>query len=404
MNNRVLLAWELGGGRGHAHIAGWVACALKRRGFEPILAVQQLEAIQSISTDLGDTRYLQAPVWPGVIRSRSYASPGINVTLGDVLAEAGIRSPAATRHMLRAWDELLALLKPAAVVADYAPGVLLAARGRLPTVAVGEGFTLPPSAMESFPHLVDDAVRPKYAESDVLESVNSVLRESSRAQLSYLPEVFSADRSCTAAFTEFDAYRDFRRQPNAGPWVPEWDRTVVREGNELFGYFSIQAPFQTVIVRALMEVVKSGISVRVHMPQLGAEALSLLEEVGIVVERAPVPFADIQRRSRLVVSLGSLSFVACALVAGLPQIIFPLGISKYVAGDAIGRIGSGRSINIDEDNPLEPALLAQAMIEAFGDDALSARAKEVAPNFNRRLEPRPDEHVVRLVEELIGAA
>ena len=404
MNKRVLLAWELGGGRGHAYIAGWIARALKQRGYQPILAVQQLNSLHSIEPDLAGIEYLQAPVWPGILQPESYWSPGPAITLGDVIAELGLRSPPAVVSMIRAWDRLLAMVKPAAVIADYAPGVLLAARGNIPTVAVGEGFTLPPSTMKTFPSLKADAAVPKNDESQLLEVVNACLRETSRPALSYLPEIFSADRSCVASFAEFDAYAAFRRQPNAGPWMPRWDHTVSKQEREIFAYFSIRANFQIVIVKALQEVAQNGIPVRIHMPQLSAEQQSALESVGIIVERTPLPFEDIQHRSRLVASLGSLSFLSCALVAGIPQIVFPLGTAKHIAGNAIDRLGVGRWLELNPQNPFEPALLAQALTEAYRDDKIAVRAKELAPDFARRLEPRPEEMVAGLVEELVGPA
>ena len=404
MNKRVLLAWELGGGRGHAYIAGWVAQALKQRGYEPILAVQQLESLQSIQPDLDGVDYLQAPVWPGIINSGSYWSPGPAVTLGDAIAEFGLRSAPATRHMIRAWDRLLAFVKPIAVIADYAPGVLLAARGKIPTIAIGEGFTLPPSTMESFPPFKAHAEKPKYDESQLLHVVNQCLSESSGRTLAHLPEIFSADRSCVAAFDELDSYTDFRKQPNAGPWTPAWDRSAEKEERELFGYLSIRSNIQAVIVKALHDVVKDGIPVRVHMPQLSEEALALLGESGVIAERAPLPFAEIQRRARLVVSLGSFSFVSCALVAGIPQIVLPSSTPQQNAGNAIEKLGVGRSLEVNPQNPLEPALLAQALVEAYRNEKIAERAKEVAPDFERRLEPRPEEVVAGLVEELVGPA
>jgi hypothetical protein len=293
-------------------------------------------------------------------------------------------------------------VRPAAIVADVAPGILLAARGRIPTVAVGEGFTLPPATMKNFPHLISGAAQSKYDEHVLLDIVNAELRATSRGSLAYLPEVFRADRSCTAAFAEFDAYRAFRQHPNAGPWMPDWDRSTPREGQDLFGYFSISAPFQSIIVRSLIELAQSGMPVRVHMPQIADEALALLEEQGVAVERAPLPFGEIQRRARFVVSLGSLSFTACALVAGIPQIIFPLGVSKQISGDAIEAIGAGRSLDLNTENPLESALLTQVLAESYGDEKLALRAKEVTPDFIRRLEPRPDETVARHIHDLIG--
>lgn len=401
MNKRILLAWELGGGRGHAYILSWIARALKERGYEPVLAVQQLNILESVRADIAGMGYLQAPIWPGLRDAAPYKAPGPTVTLGDIIADLGLSSPSATEQMVHAWDRLIAVVDPAVLIANFAPGALLAGRGRLPTIATGEGFTLPPTTMDNFLNFNENAEQPKYDESKLLEIVNDCLRSMQRPPRSRLPEIFAADRSCVAAFTEFDPYAEFRRQPNAGPWAPRWDRAIRKEKTEIFGYFSIRVPFEGLIVRALSEVVKEGIPVRVHMPQLNAEQQSYLAEVGVMVERTPLPFEEIHRRARLVVSLGSFSFVSCALAAGIPQIVFPLGIAKHVTGKAIEQIGVGRWLEVNSQNPLEPALLAQALIEAYRDEKIAAKAKELAPDFERRLEPRPEDVVAQLVDELV---
>jgi rhamnosyltransferase subunit B len=399
MNRRVLLAWELGGGRGHTYILGWIARALRRRGFEPILAVQQLETLEAIGGLLDDGTALQAPVWPTLQSNRP---PAASVSLGDILADLGLRAPSAMRHVLNAWDRLLDLTKPAAVVADYAPGLLLVARGRYPTIAVGDGFTVPPADMENFPVLEGEARSPKYDEQQLLAGVNECLHDLSRPALAHLPEIFAADRVCVGSFAEFDLYREHRRHPSAGPWLHDWNSKVAREGDEIFGYFSIASNLEAVLVKALRKIVDQGVTVRMHMPQLGAEATALLEALGVAVERTPIPFKEIQRRSRLVMSLGSLGFVSSSLVAGIPQILLPPNLALRRAGATITELGVGRSLTINAENPLEPALLAQTIFETLNDSSLATQAKEIAPDFARRLEPRPQEVVADFVEELVG--
>ena len=403
MNRRILLAWELGRGRGHAYIAGWVARALRRRGYEPIAAIKQLDSADVIAAIDPDTACIQAPIWPDLLAGSPILPSDPPVTLGDTMGQVGLRSSASVRQVLRAWDQLFKEIEPAAVVADFAPGALLAARGRLPSIAIGDCTTLPPATMKNFPLLSDRAVGSKYEESQLIDAVNGALRETSRATLAYLPEVFAADRSCVAAFSELDPYREHRDHPNAAPWLPAWDHGATRSGDEIFAYISMRPRFEATIVRALQSIVKQGIPVRVHMPAHDAEALALLEELGVMVERAALPFEDIQRRSRLVLSVGSLGFVSCALVAGIPQIVLPLGDFTYVAS-AIEQLGAGRSIKLQAGNPLEVPLLAQAIVDIYRDENILARAQEIAPSFSRRLAPPPEEAVARYVEDLIGSA
>jgi UDP:flavonoid glycosyltransferase YjiC (YdhE family) len=82
-------------------------------------------------------------------------------------------------------------------------------------------------------------------------------------------------------------------------------------------------------------------------------------------------------------------------------VVLPLGIAKSVTGRAVERLGVGRWLNLKPGNPLEPALLSQAIVEIYRDEKLAAAAKSRAPDFARRLAPRPAEIVADFVQELV---
>src|SRR3546814_11360747 len=50
-----------------------------------------------------------------------------------------------------AWRTVFDQLRPDLIVCDHSPIVCFAAYGRTPVVQVGDGFTLPPAAGDSFP-------------------------------------------------------------------------------------------------------------------------------------------------------------------------------------------------------------------------------------------------------------
>jgi UDP:flavonoid glycosyltransferase YjiC (YdhE family) len=400
MSKRVLLAWELGAGRGHLLILGWIADALRRRGYEPLFALQRLDGLETIRESVGRAEIYQAPVWPGLIDRSAFHTLGKAVSFGDVIGGLGLISPVAVEGMLRAWDGLIARLAPDAIVADFAPACLMAARGRVPTVAVGDGFTLPPAGLKKFTPLDAEGGEPKLKETDLLSVVNEGLAKIGRGPLALLPEMFAADRSRASSFTELDPYRDDRNEPLAAPWVPDWDKSVPMSREEVFGYFSVGADVRGTALAAFAHVAREGIPVRVYIPQLKPDAASWLAENNIHAEPAAIPFEEIQRRARLVVSLGSFGFVSCALAAGIPQIVIPLGIAKGATGMAIERLGVGRWTQIGVTNPVETTLLGQVILEAFNYEHFTETAKRIAPDFARRLRPRPAETIADLATEL----
>jgi UDP:flavonoid glycosyltransferase YjiC (YdhE family) len=401
MSKRVLLAWELGAGRGHLLILGWIADALRQRGYEPLFALQRLDGIATINQAIGNAEVYQSPVWPGLLDRSAFQAPGKAVSFGDVIGGLGLTSPVAVEGMVRAWERLIARVAPDVIVADFAPACLMAARGRVPTVAVGDGFTLPPVGLKSFTPLDDGGGERKFKEDDLLSVVNGSLQRAGLRPLDFLPEMFAADRSCASSFTELDPYRDNRNEPLAAPWVPEWDQSVPMAREEVFGYFSVEADVRGTALAALAHVAREGIPVRIYVPQLKADAISWLAQNRIQVEPAAIPFEEIQRRARLVVSLGSFGFVSCALAVGIPQIVIPLGIAKGSTGMAIERLGVGRWTQVGANNPVEAALLGQVIIDAFNSEQFAQTAQRLAPDFARRLQPSSAETIAGLVAKLL---
>ncbi len=96
------------------------------------------------------------------------------------------------RTLLQAWDSILAATAPDLVVADYAPAASMIARGRIPLIVAGNGFTAPPGDMKRFPPL-HRVTAPRWNEDDTLRAVNRALRFLDRPALEYLPQIFAGD-------------------------------------------------------------------------------------------------------------------------------------------------------------------------------------------------------------------
>jgi hypothetical protein len=399
MSRKVLLAWELGGGRGHIRILGWAADSLRQRGYEPVFAIRERDAIDTIRASVKNAACLQAPIWPA-FRDYSIAdTPGSRASFADIIGDLGLRMPDAVATMVRAWRALVESVRPAAVIADFAPACLLACRGRVPSIAVGDGFTLPPSTMETFTQFENGP--PKYDERDLVGSVNEGLQNTCGVTIERLPEIFAADRHCTGSFVELDPYAPHRRIATVAPWAPDWDRTVATQRTEVFAYIGVQPPLMATLAEAFRYVVADGIAVRLHIPSMDPVTDAAFSGSGAIIEKEPVPFDAIHRRTRLAVSFGSFGFVSCGLAAGIPQIVLPLGMAMGCTAKAVQGLGAGCSVSLTPGNPLEGRLLGQVIIEAFRGDELTVSAIARAPDFAKRLKPSPAEIVANLLDELV---
>src|SRR5690606_2236089 len=97
----------------------------------------------------------QAPVTPRFLISASRAAAGPPAGMADILARVGMDDPALVAAMIRGWEQLFAAIRPDVIVGDFAPFLHLAVRDRLPLVAIGTGFGLPPADMPALPALIE---------------------------------------------------------------------------------------------------------------------------------------------------------------------------------------------------------------------------------------------------------
>jgi rhamnosyltransferase subunit B len=400
MGRRILLAWELGGGDGHRLTLEWVASALRSRGHEVILVVPESERANDGFSPAAVTNVYAAPAWPGMLDRTTFRKQS-GSGHADALAAYGLAMPGAFEGILRGWDDLFRTNKPDVIVADSAPACLTAANGRIPTVAAGNGGTLPPFQLDQFPNLRPEKPPSPVAEQVLLEAANAALARASRPPLRSLPELYKADRICLATFSELDPYAAWRTEPSHAPWLPEWEGGAQMRREELFGYFSIRTRRLEAILSALGRAAFAGMRVSVHIPNPSPQIAALLASTKIHYEPAPLSLREIQERARLIVSFGSLGLVSFALAAAIPQIVIPLSLSNRMTGKAVEALGTGRSLRINVNNPIEPALLAQVIQQTYLDAGMTARAIDRAPDFIRRVFPRTAEVAASMVEELL---
>src|SRR6185503_10498015 len=135
---RVLCAWELGSGLGHIGRIVPIARELRALGHEVVMVLRDSAYMHITRADGFDT--LAAPL----LHEPRNANPQ-PLSLSDILLNLGYDDVRALRGALQGWHSLLRLVKPAIVMADYAP-MALAASGmaRIPRITVGSGFALPP--------------------------------------------------------------------------------------------------------------------------------------------------------------------------------------------------------------------------------------------------------------------
>ena len=145
------MGWEMGGGLGHVVPLLAVARGLREHGHRPVLALRDVVEPAFLLRPDGFA-VVQAPAWQPPRARRGPAT----ATLADIFVVMGFGHRDRIHAIVAAWDGLIGLVRPKLVVAEFSPGLCLAARGRVPVVAIGsvglsgKGFTQGPQKRLDF--------------------------------------------------------------------------------------------------------------------------------------------------------------------------------------------------------------------------------------------------------------
>jgi UDP:flavonoid glycosyltransferase YjiC (YdhE family) len=361
----VLFAWERGHGFGHANRLRCIATQLRPHGLRLIAAVRKPAALASHQDVFAEITAV--PAWPVDQLPAGQAPPASSATLSDTLSAAGLADGEAVGRILSAWDKIFGLARPDLVVADFAPLAALAARGRIPLMLVGTGFTVPPAEMPRFP-LLHRLVPPAFDEVRTLETVNAAIVKVGFSRLDRLPQLFSGDACLVQTFPLLDPYDTQRVLPVEGHVFAEPPIPRVADAKQVFAYLSDDSNGWTFMLEALIPVAKC---LRIHAPSWPNAPLDRLAEAGAQVESTPQPIAGILTGSRLVVHRGGHGLAAEALAAGVPQLVLADHIEHDLYGEAIERAGVGRLVKTYlPDTRLE----SHAIQSLIDDGAMAARA------------------------------
>ena len=209
-----LFAWELGEGLGHASRLNAIADALLGvdPGVRPVFAF--CDPIYG-RTAIGSAKHsvIPAPVAPVTQDIRSFGA-----SYADVLTVFGYGDAVQLRLSLEAWDDLFAMIEPDLVIADHSPTACLAARGRIPVLITGNGFSVPPADLPTYPALQAEG-QTASNQNHLLQVMNEVLMMRNAPALETLPEFLQGDRRAIFTLPQLDSYHQFRNERVLGPYA-----------------------------------------------------------------------------------------------------------------------------------------------------------------------------------------
>lgn len=335
------LAWELGGGLGHASRLKMIAQALLARGHQVSLGLRDLAQTHNVLADL-DVAKFQAPVW----LHRTEGMPPNQASLAEVLLTCGYLEPRGLAGQVEGWRSLYTQLKPDLVVADYSPTAILAARTMgIRSASVGIAFSSPPPR-QPLPCLRDwENIPPQRlakAEARVLKVANGVLAHHGAAPFSWAADLLLGDTQLLNTWPELDQYG---RPPSPVAWLgpiylpgagvkPQWP---AGEGPLVFAYLRTVDPNHAEVLAALAQ---EPCRVLCYLPEVAAGRAPPVMSPNIAYAGGPVSMRDALAVAQLFVTHAGDS-TAQALMAGVPVMMLPMQLEQFLTARRIAAAGMG---------------------------------------------------------------
>jgi UDP:flavonoid glycosyltransferase YjiC (YdhE family) len=372
---RALLAWEFGAGRTHIGNLLGVGRHLRDAGVQCVATIYDPSFAAEFAA-LG-IPVVQNYVWPARRRAPVTWQERPVKTLGDTLANLGFTAPAALGAAIAHYSSLFALTRPDLVIAENAPGALLAARGRLPAIAFGTGSCLPPIVGGDFAVHDGAGDAPSWPADQVRDRINTTLQATGRPPLAQLGDLLRIDGVYPFGPVEFDLYAATRTEPMLPPYTPDLDGPPsLAQGREIFVYLHGLIQGHRPVMDGLAAIERPA---RVYIPGLAEAERARLPD-SWEIERRVVPLREILGRSRCVIHHGGPQLTSICLAAGLPQVIIPKEpdndtSARFVAARDLGTACAVGEVTAD--------WLAASAHQAYDDLALNQRCELAAPEFAR---------------------
>lgn len=379
---RVLFGWEFGAGLGHLTRFRPIGDRLVAEGAEVVVALQDVDRAGPFLDPV--TRrprpgyhLLQGPRWdiprdPAIrkIPTHSFA---------DVLRLIGYGRREALAHRLTAWEGVLATVRPDVVVGDFSPTLNLAARGRVPSVVIGNGYTIPPGGRPMPPIRPWQQALEAFSvdhESELLEAANAALRARGAGAVDFLADALNGDATFVFSLPLVDPYARYRTGSTLAPFnMPRGIRPLPWGQRRPAGVFLYMPGGHAHAGTAVRALAAAGAAGEAYVADLTPRAVAELAAPGVVMHAEPQDFAQVMPAARLVIHHGGLSTAVAALLAGTPQLILPWNLEHLVTARAIEATGAAA---VAPAEGVDEARLTTAIRRLLDDRARAQKAMAAA--------------------------
>lgn len=387
---RVLLAWEFGEDLGHVRILMPIARELRAMGHEPCFAFRDAMRLDVVVR--AGFEGFPAPALP----TPRVVNPA-PLNFSGVLLNLGYEERAALAGALRAWADLLALLRPAAVVCEYAPTALIAARrASIALATIGTGFWQP-TTFDPLPALrpwiETPAAQLEDLDARLARAIAAAMGAGEAAPMRALLEP-SIDLVCT--FEDLDPVGP-RPVEYLGPVDGEGEGLPVAWEGEarprIFAYLKPRDARFGALLRALRAIPGEAV---VAAPGFAASEAAAASGGGLKVIADAVLPGPLLDAADLCVFHAGPGMAAHALLAGVPMALLPMHLEQFLVARRLSAAGIAVMAA-----PEEPVADFEAWLrKALEDGALRAKSRARAAGLRGFSFDAARRHTARRIAEL----
>jgi UDP:flavonoid glycosyltransferase YjiC (YdhE family) len=329
----------MGGNLGHVARDLPLAIACRAAGHEVLFAAKDLGVCVDAARAFG-IGFVQAPVL------RFKPTPGGAINHADLLWQTGFSDAAALESVLLGWRGLFDTFKPDAMVYDFAPRALLAARlASIPVLLLGSGFEIPPrvSPLPSFqPGQAVPTQQLLDAEARVVARINGILTVDNKPVIDQLWQLYAPSPALITNVPELDHFgaRPEAQYVGMASRLPTPGHTVHWESQrkKILVYLRAESEGAENVFAALREIEAEVICCVPHLPQAWRARYGTVRFF-----EQPLDLDALLAHADMAITHGSIT-AARAVLAGVPVLLLPGVMEQYLTGLRIEQQGFGRML------------------------------------------------------------
>lgn len=392
---RILVSLDYGAPTELIRDALTVGAALEAKGHKAIYVVGDPVAFVDQAGSWTPSELHQAPVLsatPSLVMKR----PPVD-GFADQMAMAGFDDRQTLQTLASIWHRQLEGLKPDLIVGFSTPVLWLIGQFHAPTVAIGNGFSVPPVLGTSFPRMSVNST-PLADENVMLANANAVLARFGMPALAALSEVMKACTPILYGPPTLDPYLQLRRTLTIGLLGDSPQPTIPPTKPRLAVFLDVQCPGVEAIVLAVSGL--GAIPVDINISGVTTGMRRFLEQqphIKFWTSHAAL-LAQVETASALV-HHGVHDVAQRCLTKGRPQLMIPWKREQEILTYMVGWM----SFSWTKPATTEVSEMSAAMRDLLRDNSLVVAAQHHARQFADTNLPNALPVIVEQLEKLAEA-